>query len=632
MYRDLDETKQKINTTGLSDKEKRDIFNKFQNGGGKVIKEKRNNSTLKNFDRNKQREFAKSQEHHSSSQQEDNKIIIEKKQQKRKKRGFFSIFSKFKLYIRSILAKVMDSSGKYLSIVFFEMMKDEAQNKLLDLKLITTPLVHSASGLKSQLMKSLNSSGHHFYELLLRLDNLYNEREFREILQRYETNRNARITPKSIGEPLRDLYKRIYLLRNMPQSCMNAISKSLRIQEKMNKKSDVAIKRNIHKAKKDLNFIFNTLLPKLHIAILNILKRNLYPGQPELENFLNITKEDKIGFLTEEMQNEVKQEKQKQKIFEETINKREEEEKDIYQSQLDDDVKEGMQIMRKIPTKKEETSSTTTHTPLSYLSEENKMYHTSIYFNEIQNEYAFLLISNKIKFSLDYHAGKKTDIKEKLSDLYTSLDKISELITEFNRYTKEYREAENSQFTMTQKSKMMHRISLNKSRYNNKIREKLGSLTITIQTSLKTIIDDYNGEKHLLQNPDDKMEFQLATDQDKKLAGVKIIDCFKKFYNFLAALQFRLIDGDLAGYNSELEQKLFFDVDAPTEEGIVEETKENTEKTDEAPKAPKEIKTKKMDKNLPKIKAAPEELVVEVEETTNTDVQTTEDQLKDKSS
>jgi len=582
MYRDLDETRKKIENAGLSDKEKRDMFNKFEQSGGKVIKDSKHNSTLKNFDRNKQREFVK--QNNSVSPQKDPKIYIRKKHKKRKKHRTGSLFTRLRLYVRSVLSKVMDSSGKYLSIVFFDMMKDEAQNKLLDLKLIITPLIHSSSGLKTQLMKSLNSSGHHFYELLLRLDNLYNEREFREILLRYETNKNARITPKSIGESLRDLYKRIYLLRNMPQSCMNAIVKSLRIQEKMDGKSSVATKRNIQHAKKDLNFIFNTLLPKLHIAILNILKRNLFPGHPDLETFLDISKEDKIGYLTEEMQKDIKSEKERKKEFEKTVAKRKEEGKEIYQSELEDDVKEGMQIMRKIHTKRDELAKTTTLMPLAHINEEDKMYLTTIYFNELQKEFSFLLISNKIKFSLDFHAGKKTDIKERLSDLYTSLDKIAELIIEFNRYTKEYQETKNSQFTMNQKSKIMNKLSLNKARYNNKIREGLGNVASNIRVALKTIIDDYNGEKHLLQNPNDKMEFQLDSDQDKKLAGMTIINCFKKFYNFLAALEFRLLNGDLAGYNSDIEQKLFFDEDSP------EENKKITEKTTDKTSNGKDIK------------------------------------------
>jgi hypothetical protein len=70
------------------------------------------------------------------------------------------------------------------------------------------------------------------------------------------------------------------------------------------------------------------------------------------------------------------------------------------------------------------------------------------------------------------------------------------------------------------------------------------------------LIEDSQGAQHLLQNPDDALHFELGGNQKRRLEGRSIIDAINEAYQFLAALRYRLVEGDLSGKGAMIDQVL----------------------------------------------------------------------------
>jgi hypothetical protein len=72
---------------------------------------------------------------------------------------------------------------------------------------------------------------------------------------------------------------------------------------------------------------------------------------------------------------------------------------------------------------------------------------------------------------------------------------------------------------------------------------------------LSTVIKDYNGQRRLLQNPEDQLDFTKDLEYGKKLHGKKIIEAIVEAFLFSSAFHFMLTYGELSGsgLNTEAE-------------------------------------------------------------------------------
>jgi len=559
MQRDMDDTRRKLGINGMENTEKKELFQKFREHGGEVIDDTPP-PKHQMFDKEKQKEFLKKKQGTTYNEDRDLHSSIKLTGRKAGFRHRFSLFfQKIRLYFASTIQNVMDSSGHYLSPKFFSLLKTDGQNKLLDMQLLLTPLIHSSQEMRQQIQLGLSRLGTYHYELLVRMGELYTEREFREILARYNVNVRARVTPRSIGEPLRDMYKKFYILRNFSQSCKAALSAALEIQADVEGKEKIALKRNIDHAKKDISFIMGTLIPKLHLAILNILKCYYKTGNKNLEEFLGITYEDSIGFLTEKLVAEMKKAKTKeQQVFNQQKKEIIQEKNEIKVDTLPNPVKEGLILMKELETDKNSMELSKDST-LYYIDRDDKMFFTEILFREMDQEYSFILTSNQIRLNVDYHEGKKVDLRQELSDLYIEFNHIREQVDEYNKSARENFDIEKSpQYTLMQKSKLLHSLSINITKTSRQVRDRFGKLMSRMENILKLLLNDFNNEKRILENPEDKINFDMNLSGRKKMEDTSVLDCLVMTFYFVSALRYRLLIGDLAGLGAKIERVLVF--------------------------------------------------------------------------
>ena len=569
MGRGLDDTRNKIGADAMDDSMKKELFRKFTDHGGKVIDENQARRQKEYRDKKKQ-SAAKSQiqgvkgARGPLSPADPRTGALKGKQQKEgigKRLGI--MLGRMKLYIRAVFQNVTDSSGNTLSSKFFHLLQNEAQNRLLDLNLLLTPLVHAPPGLKSRLQANLSRLSSTYYELLLRMEQIHEEKTFQELLVRYVQNKNAKIPPKAIIEPIREIYKKIWILRKFDQSCTIALTRALEVQGEMDDKDKVAIRRNLSRARKNISFVFGTLFPKLHIAVCIMLRRNLTVNDPMIRDFLGLTEKDEIGYITEDLVREIRDAEKKQKQhMEDTKEKIKEEEKSIKVTQLQDSVQQGLALMRRLPISKDRVIQDQ-DSPLRLLPQDSKTYLTMLLFREMEKEYIFLLTSNQIKYSVQYHEGIKVDIKQQMGDLSIEFDHIHALIEEFNKTLLEKTGIEKSTHSITRKNQLMHNISIKYSKLAKQIRARLGKLCGEIERTTRKVLKDHSDNGQLLQNPEDEITSDLNIGDPKKLEGETVTQCLLTMLQFTSALRYRLTDGDLSGLGEKVDMVYEFNEEKP---------------------------------------------------------------------
>jgi len=69
------------------------------------------------------------------------------------------------------------------------------------------------------------------------------------------------------------------------------------------------------------------------------------------------------------------------------------------------------------------------------------------------------------------------------------------------------------------------------------------------------VINDYKGEKILLQNPEEYLRFDPNIDGHKKLDGRRVIEAIIETFLFTATFAFLLSYGDLSGPDMYVEEK-----------------------------------------------------------------------------
>jgi hypothetical protein len=78
-------------------------------------------------------------------------------------------------------------------------------------------------------------------------------------------------------------------------------------------------------------------------------------------------------------------------------------------------------------------------------------------------------------------------------------------------------------------------------------RSKVAEAMDDIHDCLSTAINDYNDEKRLLQNPEERLDFTEDLEEAKRMHGKKIIEAIAEAFLYSSALHFLLTYGELSG-------------------------------------------------------------------------------------
>jgi hypothetical protein len=390
-----------------------------------------------------------------------------------------------------------------------------------------------------------------FYEFMVRLSSLYNEKEFAEI----EKALSLRIVPKPHQlAPFKQLFLRMYVLGQFLDLCKVYTDKALEIQSNRGKINPALVASMRAQLRKDLNTILGEYTQKLHLLVCRI-DRAFYPlYSQKLDDFLGITEKDKIGYITREERKKRMEELKRQKEY---LKKQQDEihDRDRTEVKPPKHVERGFPILEAAAKRHLALHADDADNPLRLMSMDDKMYYVYLYFDVFENEYSFTLTTGKLGFNIDYREQKKVDIKEDLGNAYLQLSAAREEVKDYIEIMKEIQKTrENMRLTVNQKSSMLETLSKKQSVLSKSARIKIADAMKAVENTLSVVISDYNSSKRLLKNPDEALFFDKSIDGDKKLNGKNSIEAIVETFLFASTFAFLLTFGELSGSGIAVEQ------------------------------------------------------------------------------
>ena len=557
---DLDTKKEKLNVDGVDEQEKKEIIKKLVDEGGKVIDEKKKHGH--SFDRKKQKEWL-------------NKITDEINKANRgifndeysdagmdpesgsKMHKWFSAWHYIIVHIKGLLNKTVTLNGR-INDLFFQFIKGKAIPQLKNLESIIDYIYKDDKN--QQVVKdALDEKEVYYYTLFLKYSELFFEDEFKALLYYHNRPVTEKATPFHLEEPLRIIFKKIYILRGFDADSLNVFRTVLFIISKKKNWTETVYRREIGMVRSALNLLFTQLLPKFYSILLFIFKENISLNSKRISSYLNVDEaeevdyipDDKSGidyFLPQITPTGIKKKeagKNTEKYFYDL------DEDDLKSLDLDEEIIEGVKIMQEVDRQKIIDGQKDDFL-LKYCSEDDRILHIFIFLKEFELEYSFILTSHKIDIKPVFDKDKRVDYRAEMNDFYTSLTKIyegfqgyfeiikmmddynsDELMDEYEKYNR---------ITSAEGKKDKIAIELNK---------EILKYFIELKQYFNKFIDDYNGIRQIINNPEEELYFDKEVEGDKKIHGLKVIDAVKTINLYISVFIFRLEEGgDLSGIDT----------------------------------------------------------------------------------
>ncbi len=535
----IDDIKKNLKIDNLDKNTRNQMFNKFVEKGGKVILDK--NKKVINFDRDKQKIIK------NNDLNQKQKILQKEEEKKQGQYKYYQQLQKnknqknysFIMLLKGIYLRVFSFNSRF-NKKFQEGISDGLVKIVSEIYQVTGQIVNLDESKKWNSIDILNVINTAGYEITVRFYNLFKKEGISRITDYFNESRNIICT--QIIEDLKILFKELVILYPFWESSKQILWECQQIYFDITKISPILPKSKINK---NIDRLFSYYLPR----ILIILNYNLFAKIPfeykDIYNFAKITPDIDIGSITKEITDQrnaylklMQKEKEEQmKKIKDEIEKRDEE-------KIPKFIQKGLSIiesvLKDIPVKVQKDSN------LQVFEPNEKMLELYFLINEFDKNYSFILTTSQIKFTPKLEDGVKYNIKSELENQYIKFNEIINYEKEYIKLNEQYIKLKEMYLTSPY---VLHQqtVNLNSKRVHTFFEIKgltinfLKKLTITLQFLIK----DYNSEKRILQNGDDKLHLEITKDKRQKFDSFPIINAIMIIFSYTGAFHYYLTNGKL---------------------------------------------------------------------------------------
>jgi hypothetical protein len=531
MGRDIDKTRDTIGVDELDSEERIRLLKDFLKHGGRVI------GSLKKKDKG---EILR-KKHVAEIDVQKNKIH---NQGTVKKARLTDII---KIQLHGFHHGVFTVGGNRLTGKFLKSLKKETRERLVELSLSLSSILTGEISIINHIRRASTGENSTFYEILVRLNELYDEQEYLKILKAL----SARTIPENQHlELIKGFFKKLYILGQFKSVCKMCLEKAVAIQGTHNNILHEIIFSVQDQLGDDLELIFGDCLLKFHLLLCK-MGRYYYPlYSNELDVFLGISMKDRIGYLTMLEKKNRMERLRKERAFSEKM--------DLPQDEIiiPRHVTRGLPLLREALEKYEMLHEYDDMSVVSCIEKNDELYRVMVLFEIFDSQYSFILTTSKISFNIDYKDQKKVNIKEDLNFSYLLLNEAWDAVKEYIDVAKEDRFF-NGDFHNTPYQSYAVAKALKKKRsiLKRSTRGKILRLMKTVENILGVIITDYHGNNRLLQNPDDILSFDRNIDGEKNVDGKKVIEALMEAFLYCATFVFLFTVSELTGLDFTTEPK-----------------------------------------------------------------------------
>ncbi len=587
MDKKIDKIKEKIGVSKLDSKDREKLYTKFVDAGGKVLDEQNKNKNL-TIDRERQRNLREKIEikKEKNIKAPINKTPLKKTYKdkidlQQNESAFIRFFHRMKIKLYLKFMGVIQFNGLYFDIKFLRKINTTYKPALMEIQMIFFDIFKSDPSTGRKVVETMNTLRPLYYEIIEMTGKIYDQVDLREIYDHYSSFPDVPQRISELKKPLMDLYKKLHVLKIYENTVLNSFEKALSYRISIDNTKKSTYSTEWKKLKNDLHDLFQKLYPRLLWLFCFYEGRIFESDDPVIESILSIKPEDKPGskvFLKKKSDSE-KSESEQDAIDNE---KSQEENDDDSNSNIDDAVKRGLDILFKLDYRKlkQEYDASEEYRNISI---KDKILLANLIFIEFDKEYSSILTTNKIKYKKDYDLKGLKDYKGLMQDFYDQIRKCQGAFKNYMEITMDYIKASedkpvsNAQYL--QYSKRITEIQSKRTHTAQNTRSFIRSFMEKLSIDLKELYDDIKNQRRFVDNPDDILEFSAEIEGNNKLNGKTISEAIFMVYCYCGAYAYRLgFNGDLSG---NLEFKDEDIIDKPPVINIKNEPEKQPEKNSE---------------------------------------------------
>ena len=554
----IDDIKNKLNLDTLDKDSRKKMFDKFVEKGGQVVEEKK--STAIKFNREKQRvyksledknkknidekyqDYRKSQHNSSAYSKEQNKESQPQRDHKKIKHYLSVFFNGFFQGIFSLSGNFSKKFCREMSENFTSFIKElfEASNDLLNANLER----------KWKNVDLINTVNPYAYEILIRTNSLYSDTI--EINISHFFNRPKKIISSNLTNDIRVIFKKLLILHPYWETAKEVFWKAEQIYQDYTTISPMIPRSKINKM---LDRLFTYFFPRL-LTILNYnLGEKIDYDYQKMQNFVKLAPEEFIGSITKELEEQRKMYLEYQKKEkEEALKKMQLEIEKKEMEKIPKYIQKGLLIIDKIIEKAPEMANNDNE--LKKFEKNEKMLEFYSVFKEFDTEYSIIMTTSQIKYNIKLESGSRIDIKSDLENLFIRYNEIIAAFKDYiNLLDNRLKFTDTSDKSKTYFQQNIDNIDKKREAGLQETRNKASNVFNKLSVILQTVIKDYNTEKRLLLNPDEKLDFQIKKEGKYKLENVNIINAIVLTFSFASAFHYYLNSGRLSGRNLFISKK-----------------------------------------------------------------------------
>ncbi len=559
----IEKTRENIKVTDLDEKSRKELFDRFIDAGGEIIKEKRKKG-LTEFDREKQKQYRQRIEDHSShhrppapASHSGSKPADAKKPKKSdtgtssaKKPSYIDrLINKWSIKLHLYFMRVTDFSTYYFNPGFLSQFNHEYKNALLELQLEYLEIFTKNRKTGNTIIQKLDSLDPLYFEIIEMAAQVFDRTLINDIVDHSISMPDIPQRVNDLKKPLMELYRKLYILYPYQQLIYSSLDKALELQLKMEKGKTSTYTAHRKRIKNSLYTIYAKLFPRLHWLFCHYMGTVIDLTDPVLGKIMYISDDERPG----------RRESHSPPVFQATavtqshedVHTREEQDTEQEVQEIPDHITRGLRLMN-MDTIDELKKRFDQKKQFEHVSTDDKILYTSLLFYKFDHTYSFILTTSKIKFETQFTADGKIDYRSRLTDLYNEMRKVNstfqnylDIVTSYEK-TRQERPRGNEHYIEYTK-----RLNLLEKKRNNEGRQArmfIKSVMDKVSNQLHVLIEDMEGQNRIISNPQDILEFDLEIEDKQSLQGKKIYQAIYDAYCYASALSYRLSEeGDLYG-------------------------------------------------------------------------------------
>lgn len=544
----LDDIKKKLNIDEMDRTTRKEMFHKFVEKGGEVIKEKATRSPSVKSGRVRTVEINKQIEAREEEWKRENDFQKEGKKRNGSKREKKAKYP-FSLFFKGVFQGYFTLSGNFHKKHVIN-MEQEFEDVISTLSLTAAQIVRLEEENKWKMIDFINSQFSLSYELILRIYDLYKLNIITEVKKYFKTS--PKIQCASILKNILSIYKELIIILPYWETNKDILWKALLYYEKMTHKPSFANKNKINKS---FDRLFNYYLPLFHITLQYNIGETVPFEIRRMKEFAEVTEEEDVGIYTNRLkqekeeylkEKELEKEEQKKKL-QEAMDQKEMEKIPLF-------IQKGLKVIDELLDKKE--SRIKNDKKLQLFEPNEKMLLLYILYDEFDKHYSFLLTTSQLKLTTRLENGVRTDIRAELDNEFINYNNITNYINEYMELLKELADIKiELQNNPIQEQIKINSLATKRISTFNEIKLHAGLFFKEFAKTLQKLINDYKGgEKLLLQNPEDTLSFQLSREKNR-FDSLQIIKAIVAAYTFTSALHYYLTVDEFSQKNLYYEKK-----------------------------------------------------------------------------